>query len=69
MIQTPGHVQAEHLLLNILSSNAAALIEQQSALSLIRILTESKRYRRCGQGVIETFTTPVPPTALDRKEA
>src|SRR4030042_72582 len=59
MIQTPGHVHAEHLLLNILSFNAAALIEQQSSLSLIRILTESKCYRRCRKWVIETFTAPV----------
>jgi hypothetical protein len=59
MIHTPGHVHAEHLLLNILSSNAAALIEQQSPLSLIRILTELKCYRRCRKWVIETFTAPV----------
>jgi hypothetical protein len=69
MIQTPGHVHAEHLSLNILSSNAVALIEQQSSLSLIRILTESKCYRRRRKGVIETFTAPVPPLALNRTEA
>jgi len=69
MIQTPGHVHAEHLLLDILSSNAAAFIEQQISLSLIRILTESKCYRPCTKGVIESFTAPVPPLALNRMEA